>query len=78
MASAARLNLEADIGIAITGVAGPDGGTADKPVGTVWVGLDLGGDNRAKRVSLIGDRAEVRFRATQTALDMLRRALLVK
>ena len=76
MASAARLTFDADIGVGITGVAGPGGGTPEKPVGTVWIALDLGGDNRAQRVSLIGDRAEIRFRATQSALDMMRRALL--
>ena len=76
MASAARTTFDANIGFGITGVAGPGGGTPEKPVGTVWVALDLNGDNRATKLVLIGDRAEIRYRATQAALDMLRRALL--
>jgi len=76
MARGARERLGADVGIGITGVAGPGGGSPEKPVGTVWVALDLGGDNRAQKLVLIGDRAEIRYRATQAALDMLRRALL--
>ena len=76
MASAARLAFEAEIGVAITGVAGPGGGTDDKPVGTVWIAVDLGGDNRAQRLMLIGDRQEIRLRATQAALDMVRRGVL--
>ena len=76
MASAARTTFDANIGFGITGVAGPGGGTPEKPVGTVWIALDLNGDNRAQKLVLIGDRAEIRYRATQAALDMLRRALL--
>jgi nicotinamide-nucleotide amidase len=76
MASAARTAFDANIGFGITGVAGPGGGTPEKPVGTVWIALDLEGDNRAQKLVLIGDRAEIRYRATQAALDMLRRALL--
>jgi nicotinamide-nucleotide amidase len=76
MASAVRLKLEADVGVGITGVAGPGGGTEEKPVGTVWIAVDLGGDNRAQRLMLIGDRHEIRLRATQAALDMVRRGLV--
>ena len=76
MASGVRQSFDAEIGMGITGVAGPGGGTPDKPVGTVWIALDLNGDNRALKLSLIGDRAEIRYRATQAILDMLRRALI--
>ena len=76
MASSVRQSYGADVGIAITGVAGPGGGTDEKPVGTVWVSVDLGGDNRAQRLMLIGDRQEIRLRATQAALDMVRRGVL--
>jgi nicotinamide-nucleotide amidase len=79
MAEGARRAVSADIGIAITGVAGPDGGTPDKPVGTVWIavaGPQEGGAPWARRTLFIGDREEVRFRATQSALDMVRRLLV--
>jgi len=75
MASGVRARLGAAIGVGITGIAGPDGGTAEKPVGLVWVAVDIEGEIRAHGGRLVGDRAEVRFRATQVALDMIRRAL---
>lgn len=75
MASGIRARTGAGVGLAITGVAGPDGGTADKPVGTVWIALDLAGDVSARRLQLIGDREEIRRRATQVVLETLRRAL---
>lgn len=76
MASAVRSRLDATIGIAITGVAGPDGGSEEKPVGTTWIALDLAGDNRAQRAVFTGGREEVRRRASQAALEMVRRAVL--
>ena len=75
MAAGARASTGASIGVAITGVAGPGGGTVDKPVGTVWLALDFDGRLEARRVNLIGDRDEIRRRATQAALDMTRRAV---
>lgn len=75
MASGVRVKLGADIGIGITGVAGPGGGTEGKPVGTVWVAADLGGDVRTVMRRLPGDRHEVRQRAAQMALDLVRRGL---
>jgi nicotinamide-nucleotide amidase len=74
MATGARERLGADVGVAITGVAGPGGGTAEKPVGLVWLAVDLAGAVTAHRGSFIGDRAEIRARAAQYALDMIRRA----
>ena len=76
MAAGARERTGAEIGIAITGVAGPGGGTVEKPVGTVWLAVDLKGRGEARRVNLLGDRDEIRRRATQAALDMTRRAVL--
>jgi nicotinamide-nucleotide amidase len=65
-----------EIGVAITGVAGPGGGTPDKPVGTVWVAIQVRGELRAERRVHPGDRQEIRLRSTQAALDMIRRSLL--
>lgn len=75
MASGAREATGARIGLAITGVAGPAGGTEEKPVGTVWIATDVDGEIEARRTRLIGDRGEVRQRATQAILEMLRRRL---
>jgi competence/damage-inducible protein CinA-like protein len=75
MAAGARARAGGDIGIGITGVAGPSGGTPEKPVGTVWLAVDIGGAATALKGRFIGDREEIRFRATQSALDMVRRAL---
>jgi nicotinamide-nucleotide amidase len=74
MARAVRLRLSADIGISITGIAGPGGGTPEKPVGTVWIALD-GRINGTRGLRLIGDRAEIRQRSVQAALDYVRREL---
>ena len=76
MARGVRGLTGATIGVGITGVAGPDGGTDDKPVGTVWIAVDVRGAVTTSRAIYIGDRVEIRHRATQAALDMIRRALL--
>jgi nicotinamide-nucleotide amidase len=75
MASAARRRFGAEIGVGITGIAGPGGGTPEKPVGTVWIALAVGDDARAVRTLFVGDREEIRERAAQSALEMIRRAL---
>lgn len=74
MASGVREKLGADVGIAVTGIAGPGGGTAEKPVGLVWVAVHASGA-KARRFHVGGDRAEIRQRAAQAALEMVRRAL---
>jgi len=61
----------ASIGISTTGIAGPEGGTKDKPVGLVYIGL-AGKSTQTKELRLIGDRNEIRARAVVAALDMLR------
>jgi nicotinamide-nucleotide amidase len=77
MAEGARRVGATDIGIGVTGVAGPDGGSDEKPVGTVCVGVVGPGRAQEARTSMFpGDRAMVRRLATQTALDLLRRVLL--
>ena len=65
----------ASCGLAVTGIAGPEGGTPAKPVGTVFVGLVVRGEAVARRFYFSGDRAAVKWQSTQAALDMLRRSL---
>jgi nicotinamide-nucleotide amidase len=74
MAAGARARFGSSVGIGITGIAGPDGGTPEKPVGTVWVAVDIEGDAHVVRAVLPGDRNEIRYRAAQLGLDRLRRA----
>ena len=76
MAAGVRLRLGADYGVAITGIAGPDGGSPDKPVGTVHVAVDAEGDGDHRRFLFPGDRERVRFQSSQAALEMLRRMLV--
>lgn len=76
MAAGVRARLGADIGVAITGVAGPGGGTADKPVGTVWIAIASESSVESKRLALGGERIVVRKRAANVALEMTRRAAL--
>ncbi|HVH25649.1 MAG TPA: competence/damage-inducible protein A [Vicinamibacterales bacterium] len=72
MASGARTRAGSDVGIGVTGIAGPDGGTPDKPVGTVAVAVDAKGDARVRTFQFIGGREQVKFQASQAALNMLR------
>jgi len=76
MAQGVRKMGRADFGLAVTGIAGPDGGSDDKPVGTVYIALSSDEHTMAKRFSFSGDRAEVRERAKQAALEFLRRKLV--
>ena len=75
MAAGARRATGAEIGVAITGVAGPGGGTPEKPVGTVWLAVDVNGVVHARKPVVVGDREEIRQRAAQAALDLVRRGL---
>jgi nicotinamide-nucleotide amidase len=75
MAEGARTRAGTQIGIGVTGIAGPGGGTPQKPVGTVVVAVDLNGDARVRTFQLIGGRDQVKYQATQAALNMLRLAL---
>ena len=77
LAEGARRVVGADIGIGLTGIAGPGGGTEQKPVGLVWLAL-VGPDGRrlVRRADQRGTRADVRERSTTSALHLLRRLLL--
>jgi nicotinamide-nucleotide amidase len=74
MAAGIRKKMGADVGVAVTGIAGPGGGTPDKPVGLVWISVQ-GSAAKARRFHVGGDRAEIRQRAAQAALEMVRRTL---
>jgi nicotinamide-nucleotide amidase len=77
LADGARAALGADVGIGITGIAGPDGGTEDKPVGTVCFSVSTGdGAHITRRLQLPGNRFDVRDRSTTVALHLVRRILL--
>jgi nicotinamide-nucleotide amidase len=75
MAEGARAHLGADVGVAVTGVAGPDGGTPEKPVGLVFVHAVGPDGEEARRSELPGDREMIRGRATAAALHLVRRLL---
>lgn len=72
MAKSVRERFHADFGVGITGIAGPDGGSPDKPVGLVWIAIADKDSVVSERNQYLGIRREVRFRSTQTALTMLR------
>ncbi len=76
MAAGARKVSGADVAIAITGIAGPAGGTPDKPVGTVYVAVDAPEGQLVERLSLRGERAAIRARSAKVALNLARLLLL--
>lgn len=75
MAEGAQRLFSADCTIAVTGIAGPSGGTPEKPVGTVWLAARVHTTTRALKRVFPGDRDEIRRRSAQAALDLLRRML---
>ncbi|HWP54636.1 MAG TPA: competence/damage-inducible protein A [Pyrinomonadaceae bacterium] len=76
MARGVRHRAKTDFGLAVTGIAGPDGGSEEKPVGLVFIALADDAHTEHKRLLIPGDRELVRWRASQAALDMLRRRLI--
>lgn len=76
MAAGMRSTSGAGHAISVTGIAGPDGGSEEKPVGTVFIGYAGNGGVRSVRIVLPGDRYLIRWRSSQAALDLLRRQLM--
>ena len=71
MADGVRRLLKTDLAVSLTGIAGPDGGSAEKPVGLVWFGLATKSGVRTEKAIFRGDRARVREQAVVHALGML-------
>ena len=76
LAGGVRLASGSDLGLAVTGIAGPDGGSGEKPVGTVFISLAAPDGCWTERFQFSGSRADVRTLTAWTALDRLRRYLL--
>jgi nicotinamide-nucleotide amidase len=76
MAEGARGGFDADVAVAVTGVAGPDGGTPEKPVGRVHLHAAGPDGTLSRTLDLPGEREQIRVRATVTALHLLRALLL--
>ena len=75
MASGVRRAVGADIGIGITGIAGPGGGSPEKPVGLVYLGIDFQGKVEVRRELFMGQRESIKWQSTQSALYLLWRSL---
>jgi len=71
MAEGARRLLKVDLAVSVTGIAGPGGGSAEKPVGLVWFGVSSARGTRTEKAIFAGDRARVREQAVTHALGML-------
>lgn len=77
LAENARIRMGAEVGVGVTGIAGPGGGSQEKPVGLVWLSVaGPGGTQLTRSVNLPGGRADVRDRATTVALHLIRRLLI--
>ena len=76
MAIGVREGAGVEVGIGISGIAGPGGGTEAKPVGTVVIAVAWDGGQRVQTFRFAGGRAQVKFQSSQAALDMVRRWLL--
>ena len=76
MAEGARKRAGVEVGIAVTGIAGPEGGSEEKPVGTVFIAAASPRGVMTRRLHILGTRVAVRERSAQAALDLLRRNLV--
>ena len=75
MAKNVRDIFETDVGVGITGIAGPDGGTIEKPVGTVYISVATKNNVGVKKFNFSGTRTEIKNQAAQTAMEMLKQTL---
>jgi nicotinamide-nucleotide amidase len=75
MAEGVRRRLGADVGVGVTGIAGPTGGSPEKPVGTVVIAVATARATTARTLNLAGDRATIRQHSVIAALEFVRRAL---
>ena len=78
MAKNLRERATTDFAVSVTGIAGPDGGSEEKPVGTVFIGFSSAEQTTHRKIVLPGDRHLIRWRSSQAALDLLRRKLQAK
>ncbi len=78
MCKGVKALANADFGISVTGIAGPGGGTPEKPVGTVWIGICGENLHKAERFLFDGDRQQVRESTAETALKMVQDTILNK
>ncbi|HSH45423.1 MAG TPA: CinA family protein [Longimicrobiales bacterium] len=76
MVEGARARTGAHAALAITGIAGPGGGTAEKPVGTVWIGASLGDSTVTRRYTFDGGRDRIRAASVRAALELLEELLV--
>lgn len=76
MAEGVKRRAETDFGLSVTGIAGPGGGSEEKPVGLVYIALADDAHTEHRKIMLPGDRHLIRWRASQAALDLLRRRLI--
>lgn len=76
MAVGVKKKADSNLGLAVTGIAGPSGGTPEKPVGLVYVALAWEGGSEVTKNLFLGEREAIKFQSSQKALDMLRRHLL--
>ncbi len=73
MAQGIRQYMDTDLGIAVTGIAGPSGGTKEKPVGTVFIGLSTAKEELTRRYRFFGNREQIKLNTSMMALDWIRR-----
>ncbi len=71
MAEGVRKCFGSDIGLSVTGIAGPGGGTKDKPVGLMWLGLAADGTTQSRSIRLMGDRLQNKAGAAEAMLELL-------
>ena len=76
MANGAALAAKADVAVAITGIAGPDGGSEEKPVGLVYIACNIKGKVTVQKYQFIGNRAKIRESAVTAALNLMRKCML--